>query len=346
MRQESGSSHEITSELAAAVFENSILYTVGYIACIAFVLYGLSRLLKFSNLITNISILPKINTPIVPEIPTPVGATTIVAMLAPAIDVHLSGLLEANKIAIRVFGFFVTGADTKALGIKSGFFSKNRHKSTEPNEVLGGLPSKKTYHEACQYCKQQIIIHGSLYDPRAGENHSFANFFLTALYRHDVTAYRKVVGTTYGIVFLDGAEITLYRRDTRHYKTIFKQGFDLQSCNKPDVRKHHYSEPWTYSYGVSMARIIPSDYYGKNGYFTITFPAGHQFLLIDIVETARLRGRLRERNNVESVLEINSMQSVPRGCVRFFNLESPVKQTIENTFKSPDSPSLTQFGVY
>ena len=256
-------------------------------------------------------------------------------------------LLYAYFYAMIEFRSFLNG-NSRALGISNGFFSLSRHKIKEAD--LFDKLSGKVDLDATQYCANVIKVNGSLYDPRLGENHSFSNFFLASLYQHNVTAYRKVVGTAYGIVFLDGSAVTLYRRDTRHYRQIFDHGFDLQSCNTAVARKHFYSEPWTYAYGVSTAKVIPSTHYGMGGYFTILFPHDHQFLLIDIVETCRLRGRLHERNNVANVHEVNCMQAIPVSNIRFFTLEKVnPHRIIKNNHAvtlSGEPDKKIQYGVY
>ena len=257
-------------------------------------------------------------------------------------------LLHVYFYAMIEFRLFLSGS-SDALGISNGFFSLSRHKIKEA-DLFDKLSDQVGFNAAAQYCANVIKINGSLYDPRLGENHSFTNFFLASLYQHNVTAYRKVVGTAYGIVFLDGSAVTLYRRDTRHYRHIFNVGFELQSCNMANTRKYLYSEPWTFSYGISTAKMIPPSCYGWGGYFTITFPNAHRFLLVDIVETCRLRGKLHERNNVINVQEVNCMQRIPASNITFFTLEkvNPHQVIKNNNAVTPsvESNKKIQYGVY
>lgn len=267
------------------------------------------------------------------------------------LDVQLHIILyQVYLFACEDYKKFMKLTTIQSLGMQKSFFDFFNFFTPESQTKLAKLEHLTTPDASFKYSMEHIEKYGSLYDPRKGEKHSFNNFFLTSLFKYDTNSYRKLVGSIYGIVFLSDDEVTLYRRDTRDYHIIFKCGFQLKSSeNKASTRKYFYSEPWTFSYGISTSYTIPNKCYGPLGYFTIQFKKGNRFLLIDIIETAKLRKRLNERRNVKNVKEVNCLQDIPGESIRcftsegfFFNRVKPNPQ-FTDTLVQPCSKS---YGVY
>lgn len=96
----------------------------------------------------------------------------------------------------------------------------------------------------------------------------FYNKFFTSLRENSIEAYRKVVEDLYVKVYngrLDKSEITAYRGDTRHHRTIFKEGFK---------RWPRMNNLIFLSTDTNIARG-----YGKGSFYEVHLPKSHQLFL-------------------------------------------------------------------
>lgn len=201
------------------------------------------------------------------------------------------------------------------LGGEFGLFSSLRHPPEEAATFVGKLAVDPTQRK--QTAVAMLQSQGSLWSDK-GFNHSMTNYFLVCLRWENTELYRQIVGEAYGIKFISGG-ITLYRRDERPCTVIFTEGFQLKpDSNSPLTRKTLYVEPVTYSHGVSFAKGIPPVGYGNpNAYYEVVLPRNHPFLLVDVADSPRNKGKLTPYQL--RLQEVNSLDGLPPEVVRGIN---------------------------
>lgn len=200
---------------------------------------------------------------------------------------------------------------------------------TELKEIFSKYATDTNDQNTINACVLYLQIYGASWGGPELSLNSFSNYFLTALREENVHAFRTIIGKAFGIKFIEDPCI-LRRRDKRHYKIIFDEGFRLkEDKNTPLIRKKEYCQPITYSFGISTSFVVPPKRYGRkesSGYFEIEFKKGHRALLVDIDQSPRNKDRhqnLKEVNSIEPILSEN---------IREFVLEKSCCQSSLNFF--------------
>lgn len=235
----------------------------------------------------------------------------------------------------------LTPFSTTSTGVTVGFLSFLYHGNT-PNQLKKDLKSCLTDSESIKIFTNHLKHSGCLYSG-IGNPYQFENYMLQEIRVNNIALYKEIIGSLFGIKFLDNNSVTLYRRDGRRAEEIFEQGFKLKSGwlynpNAAHINKDVYVDIVTYDHGVSTAKTIPPVEYSpaksmfsearRHYYYVIKFPKNHNFLLVDIVASPRNKNNLSTyRRNLQ---EINCMQDIPREWItckvkerqnhmRFFN---------------------------